>query len=286
MHQITLKEIELNDLPHWSEWPHRMLSQAPWTIPERTVEKVEVEYNQDKYSKLLTLVNSEKKLSWEELKLAEMDGGNESIMVSLHERFFITTVRDAVEYAQDLMLQAMESSIAEADIVVELGCSYGYNIFRLHSKFPNKRFLGGEFCKNAVDAGNILSARAGANVEVFEFNYYSCPYQRVQELVAGSRVLIFTAHSIEQVPKTRMVVESISQLQCSALTVFHFEPTFELYGPSLIGLMRKRYCELNDYSRDLLSSLKATPTVCLDSVEDNVWGFNPFNPTSILKWHT
>jgi hypothetical protein len=81
-------------------------------------------------------------------------------------------------------------------------------------------------------------------------------------------------------------VDGISQLQCPSLTVFHFEPMFELHGPSLVGLMRKRYCELNDYSRDLLSNLKATPNICLDSVEGNVWGFNPFNPTSILKWHT
>jgi hypothetical protein len=197
MNKIALEEIELNDLPRWSAWPLRILSQVPWTIPERTVEKVEVEYNQDKYSRLLTLVNADEKLSWEALKLAEMNGGTESIMVSLQEKFFITKVHEAFEYEQNLMFQAMESSVAEADIVVELGCSYGYNIFRLHSKFPGKRFFGGEFCRNAVDTGNILSARDGAGVEVFEFNYYSCPYQRLQQLVAGKRAVIFTAHSTD-----------------------------------------------------------------------------------------
>jgi len=49
--------VNLNDLPRWSPWPARLLGISPWEAPDRTVEKVDAEYDKDKYAGCLAFYN-------------------------------------------------------------------------------------------------------------------------------------------------------------------------------------------------------------------------------------
>jgi hypothetical protein len=49
-------------------------------------------------------------------------------------------------------------------------------------------------------------------------------------------------------------------------------------------LMRRRYAELNDYNRDLLSQLQRRSYIRILSIQTNVIGLNPLNPTSVIEW--
>jgi hypothetical protein len=71
-------------------------------------------------------------------------------------------------------------------------------------------------------------------------------------------------------------------------TVVHLEPCHEDQDPmSVIGLMRRRYAELNDYNRNLVGVLRALEQAGRIRVLEhrrNVFSATPFNPTSILIW--
>ena len=65
--------VDLNDLPAWSEWPTRLLGLAPWTIPSRTIQKVEQEYDKEKYAQCLDYyyIHAGRNVTPEEIKQFE-----------------------------------------------------------------------------------------------------------------------------------------------------------------------------------------------------------------------
>jgi hypothetical protein len=62
------------------------------------------------------------------------------------------------------------------------------------------------------------------------------------------------------------------------------EPSYEFYDDSLLGLMRRRYIELNDYNRDLFSVLQGREDVRILRLEREVVGWNPFNALTLVHW--
>jgi hypothetical protein len=96
--------------------------------------------------------------------------------------------------------------------------------------------------------------------------------------------VVFTSHALEQLPSAAHMLDVIKSYQRDVTTVFHFEPVYEMYDDSLLGLMRRRYTQVNDYNQDLLSLLQNRPDIRIVRLEPNVFGLNPFNPTTIIQW--
>ncbi len=48
-----MKRIPLDELPAWSPWPARLLGLEPWRIPNRTLAKIDAEYDREKYAQCL-----------------------------------------------------------------------------------------------------------------------------------------------------------------------------------------------------------------------------------------
>ena len=66
--------------------------------------------------------------------------------------------------------------------------------------------------------------------------------------------------------------------------VFHFEPCYSHYSElSIYGLMCKRYIELNDYNKNMLSIFESYKDLEL-TILKNKLGDNPFLPISLIKW--
>jgi hypothetical protein len=53
---------------------------------------------------------------------------------------------------------------------------------------------------------------------------------------------------------------------------------------SLIGLLRNRYTQMNNYNTNLLECLQKDREIKIVSFAPDVYGINPLNPTSILLW--
>ena len=100
------------------------------------------------------------------------------------------------------------------------------------------------------------------------------------------KVTVFTAFAIEQLPVAASFFDTIWRYRDKINAVFHFEPVYELFGENtLLGLMRRRYVEVNDYNRDLFSQLQQrSEKIRIVRNEANVLGINPLNPLSVLHW--
>jgi SAM-dependent methyltransferase len=278
-------QIDLNELPSLGPWPTRLLGLSPWNIPRRTVDKVEQEYNKDKYARCLEYyTQATSQLSPEQMKQFELEYTPDSDWnISIHNDIFRTTFADARKRHYDLLIQHLTKAISQSATVVELGCGYGYNLWMLQNHFrTNCHWLGGEYSTNAVSLANKLYAD-NPNLNVTTFNFYDEIYTLLQQVPPP--ITIYTMHALEQIPDAAHIIQTLMENRDIIHSVFHFEPIYELHDDSLMGLMRRRYTEMNDYNTNLLTQLKQNDQhIQIEHTSSDVFGLSPFNPTSIVEW--
>ena len=282
---MNSRRVDLNDLPKYSLWPARVLGQAPWTTPSRTIEKIEQEYDTEKYGTCLEyyLAQAGQALTPEEVKRFEF--GFESgkpVCISRGDELYEVSLSTARAEYCELLLKTLSSKIDNCRTVVELGCGYGYNLWMLQQRAPCKSYLGGEYSSKAVELASLLYQH-DTTIRVLAFNFYDCHTYGLLDDV-DPPVVVFTSHAIEQLPQAATVLDALASYRKGISAVFHFEPVFELHGETLLGLMRRRYCELNDYNRDLFSELQQRAYIRVMNAQSDVFGLNPLNPTSIVEW--
>jgi SAM-dependent methyltransferase len=276
-----MKEIHLNDLPRYTPWIRRLLSLDPFPQVMRNIEKIASEYDEDKYLKCLKFYEANANVSIEDVKHFEIGGLLEQeICVSQAGRLFALLGQSAFRSYWDLLLNTLHDDIITSDVVVELGCGYGYNLHLLKNRHPSKRFLGGEYSANAVRLANHLFSD-DPRVTVELFNFYGEDYALLERI--KGRVVLFTVYSIHQLPSALGVINRIIKSGISGV-VYHFEPVYELEDcTTLLGLMRQRYTEINDYNLDLLSTLEYEEVnVIMKNVD--AFGLNPLHPASVISW--
>ncbi len=280
-----MKQINMNELPLYSPWPARLLGSAPWVVPTRDLAKVDAEYDKDKYASCLAFYHEHKngEVTPDDIKRFEFkDTG--PVCVSIEEELALLSRDEAKERYGSLLRETMSSAIAGADTVVELGCGYGFNLWMLSQHFARKNYIGGEYSNNAVELASHLygTDKQVSRITVEKFDFYNSKYE-ILSRVPGGKTVVFTSHAIEQLPSAMEVVAGIESCR-RPLTVFHFEPVFELHSDSLLGLLRRKYAVANDYNRDLYTLLRNNDRVRVVQVVPDVFGGNPLNATSIIEW--
>jgi hypothetical protein len=191
------------------------------------------------------------------------------------------STRRLLEEFDGVLFGAMADSIGESRSVVELGSSFGPILGDLADRFPGRKYLGGEYSENAVTlAGELYADRS--DIEVRRLNFYDDAYEVLEQ--AEGPVTVFTSQAIEQVPSAAHVIAVLAKYREKISSVFHLEPSYELYDDSLLGLMRRRYIELNDYNRDLIGVLRGRSDLRILRVEPEVIGWNPFNALALVHW--
>jgi hypothetical protein len=129
----------------------------------------------------------------------------------------------------------------------------------------------------------LLSRRWNIRAKFQHFNFND---PRTLEFVPRGS-LVFTAHAIEQIP---LLQEEFVEALCrrGPKWVVHFEPCYADHAMgSLLGLMRRRYAEINDYNRnlvDLLRGVEARGRIRIVDHRRDCLGISPFNSTSVLVW--
>lgn len=276
--------IDLNDLPRWSPWPSRLLGLTPWEPPCRTVEKVEQEYDHEKYADCLAYYDeSGGQANAEQIKCFEL-GQDLMLEICMCEgnNLVRSTVGEAQARYDSMLKDEMCDEIERCASVVELGCGYGYNLWALSRHFQDKNFVGGDYSKKAVRLARSLYG-AEAQIRVEQFDFYADAYEILNEV--PKPIALFTAHALEQLPQAGPFLEGLLRRREGLGAVFHFEPVYELYEDDLLGLLRRRYVEMNDYNRDLLTELRDhLDLVEIVHLQRNLWGWNPLNSTSVIQW--
>ena len=109
---------------------------------------------------------------------------------------------------------------------------------------------------------------------------------KLKAMKIPENAIIFTSYSLHYVSNFTTIFVKIL-LELKPKIVVHFEPCYEHYtNNSLHEMMCKRYIELNDYTRNLVSVFKEEHSRKSINVrmQKNVMGANPFLPLSVIEW--
>lgn len=263
MQQISINEYLNSSNP----WAKRLLGMTEFS-KNRNVQQIENEYNLDKYAKLLAVdldsMEAYKALEFEQAGMHPVHG---QMIISKGDDVFKATVHEARTEFYSLIKSTVNKYTAEN--ICELGCGYGFNLTLLGANA-----YGGEYSKNAVALGQKLG------YDVSEFNYYTAAdYDFIKP-----NTTIFTTHSIEQIPDATVIIENLEKQKHKINYVVHFEPTVINERTSLMGLMRNKYMELNDYNRNLLYVLQSRTDIEIVELTTDILGLVPLNTTNLIVW--
>ncbi len=248
-------------------WTKRLLGLTPFQ-KNRDINQVENEYNLDKYARLLEFdFKTPAEYKAKEFEQAGLHPKKGEVYISKGDDIFKTSVEEARNMYYDLIQSKISKYSSEN--ICELGGAYGFNF-----KYLGKNAYGGDYSKNAVKIGKKLG------MDIIEFNYYTeADYNFIKP-----NSTVFTSHSIEQIPDATVIIDNLEKQKHKINFVIHFEPTIVDERTTLIGMMRNKYLEINDYNRNLISVLKGRKDVEILELETDVFGLVPLNTTNLIVW--
>jgi hypothetical protein len=239
----------------------------------RDIEKVDAEYDKDKYAKLLSYFNEHPDTTAEELRRIEKDYPD-MCRISIARALYNIPSAQLYKLENDILIKELANDIRQVDVIVELGCGWGYNLSVLKDKFPDKLYLGGELSQNAITLAGKY------DIKVSQFNWYDDKWEIIESLTG--KALVVTRHSIEQLPTSRDVIPKFFKYRKHIASIVHFEPVYEFNNNhTSLDAQRRLYTLRNDYNKDLFYSLK---DVNIIRIKSDILGSNPLNPTSLIQW--
>ncbi|MBQ04277.1 hypothetical protein CL673_06155 [Candidatus Bathyarchaeota archaeon] len=278
-----MRKIELDELPKYSPWVARLLNIDSFPKPERTIAKIDAEYDKDKFAKLRQFYEQHPSIGIEELRRIEEDflPPEKETCISQRNELFLMPAAEVQRQDRQIILDNLLPYLAENRVVIELGCGYGYNLGVLRDAKPDHLFIGGDYSQNAVNLGRKLF-KDQPEVTVTQFNFYDESWSIFDTM--AEKALVFTNHAIEQLPSAKSVLSTFNKYRQKIACVVHLEPVFEFNdSDTVLGLMRQSYLLTNDYNRDLFTCLKEMGVKILRT-ENGLFGPNPLNPTSLIVW--
>jgi hypothetical protein len=279
-----LNEIPLNDLPKWSGWPARLIGTEDFAAVTRDLNKIHAEYSEDKWQKCADMFDAAGgKVDAFELRRMIYDLHSDKRRAAIVNGALVDASNaDVMAWYDEILTSAMSDAVKSAKTIIELGCGMGHMLWVLRSCFPGLAYRGGDYAETAVSLAARLYQKT-PDISVEKFNFYDSTYDIVEK--SEGPVVIFTSQALEQVPTSATVIETLSKYKKKIARVFHMEPAYAFYDDgTLLGQLRRRYIELNDYNRDLVPTLRSRPDVEVLRQELHIVGWNPFNSLALTEW--
>lgn len=269
-----MKPITVDDLPKYSPWPQRLLGLEEFH-PGRFRDKAYVlrEY-EEKYKRLLGTNDMQEVL--------RRDLGNEVVAMSRGDHLYATSLPAAMHSVQAEHLTEIGLRAGEAASVVDLGCGYGLLLSRLRMILgPEKILLGGDLSPSALAVAAALFAD-DLRLVTGQLDLLSDAYAPMA--AAPGPCLVVTSFALHQLPSAGPFIETLSQYREQIAAIVCLEPEEDAFGDSLLGLMRKRYGQVNGYSADLVRCLRERSDVAIETVRANLVGSNALLPGTLTVW--
>ena len=281
-----VKRISINELPKYSRWPEILLGMIDY--PKKTKNKEEIlrEYDSEKWGSLRVKIS---RLPTEDLTISKVDKiflGSENTIFSQQNKLYLSNIIYAHKLCQKIIYHYVKKYLYNSKTIVELGAGYGSIILDIAEKFSKRliKFIAAEYTKQGQYCLNILSKK------VFSSKVITCGCDFTSDNIIDEKIpensLIFTSLSITCVPNLpNDFLEKIIKLKPSY--VINFEPIPQFFDNSLLGLLRKKYIELNDYNTSLFEILsEGVKKEKIEIVEKqkNIFGENCFLPASFVVW--
>lgn len=277
-----MEKIQFNDLPKLSSWPARMLGAELFRQKERSAKEVEREYGSEKWGKVLDWLKETKAITKDGLLAQQGIDPDAELLYMEGDNLFKARAAEIMEKYSRLLLDTIRPYASRT--IIELGSGLGDKLLSVVAGVGNvDRAFGGEYTSSGVECGRLLARDSSGNIDFFRFDYNDPT--TLAALPEGG--LIYTSHSIEQIPSLLdSFIEGV--IKTKPQHVIHLEPCYEDQDQStMIGLMRRKYIEMNDYNRNLVGVLRkyeASGKISIVKHEQNVFSDTPFNPTSVLVW--
>lgn len=280
---MQLTEIDINDLPKWTDWPARLLGLSDFKNVLRDRAKIESEYSKDKWQKCLdSFEASGRKMNAADLRREYYDLNSAKLRAGVVDGKIVAANNAEIMERYDIkLMSAVAESVRDCSTIIELGCGFGHILWMLRDAFPGKTYRGGDYAESAVSLAQKLFHDT-PDISVQKFDFYAERYDIIEK--AKGQVVVYTSQALEQIPRSASVVETLAKYKDKIARVIHIEPAFALYDTSLLGLMRRRYIEINDYNRDLVSTLQNRRDVEVLRLEADSIGWNPFNSLALVEW--
>jgi hypothetical protein len=199
----------------------------------------------------------------------------------------VPLARAAVEGALHTLIvdSVIDACTPETTLVLELGSGPGYRVLGTWlAGGPEALYVGAEYTAPGRDASELLAARdPQLRFRALPFDYYA---PDLTSLGRHRHAVVFTAHSVEQIPSLPASVIDAIRGVADSVTVLHFEPVGWQFNGDTPG-SSIAYAERHDYNRnlvDLLLDQEAAGNIeILTSIRD-VMANNPANSTSLIAW--
>jgi hypothetical protein len=281
-----MTEINIDELPRYSQWPHRLLGLTEWSVKPKSSTEVLREFDREKWGGLLETVKSSKdRLSFKQVEEAVYNQQPDIICVKGNKLVLQPAYRGFEE-----QYKIISDTLAEylpATALCELGAGYGQVILRLaqEKRFANMQVVAAEYTSSGVQLIDYLAQAENLNVVT---GHCDLNKPGITDVVIPEGGIIFTSYAASYITNgTLKFVDDITSFKPAM--VVHFEPLYEHYDTtSLLGCMQRKYIEQNDYNRNLLSVLKEAESKGLIRIVKelpNIFGTNPFLPMSVVAWH-
>lgn len=280
-----VKRVAIDDLPKYSEWPSRLLQLTDWDMCTRDTERSKKEYAK-KWRNIFTLFKKYKKYKFEKaLDRLYIESGSTEFLVFVAGSFYwVENSSEYWDYYYSFLICQLKKYINSDDTLIELGSGWGRNLFYLYTHSLYGKGIGGELTTEGIDSANVIASHYQLPITFYKFDYNK-PSKFFLSKMKGAAVL--TQNSIEQIPNIKAST-LLKIAQACPKVVCHFEPVYEHNAnPTMFHLMCRRYTEMNDYNRNLLSVLKQLEQkgyLQIIKEQQNVIGTTAFNPCSIIIW--
>lgn len=282
---MSKSRFDVDDLPRFSPWPARLLGLEPWQQRCKTAQEVTREFEYEKWGTL-------RKKSQETgcaVSVDDVDGwcfeGSAAALGSINGHLEFITAKEAHERYLNLVEETLKKYLP-ASALIEFGCGYGSIILGLAKRAPfrDMQIIAGEFTANGLALVKQLAVAQGLNLKAGHCDFTA---KRITNIDIPVGSVIFTSYATHYVPVLSTdFMAALSALRPNA--IIHIEPCYEHCDEkSLIGLLRRRYIQINDYNTNLITLLHKTQELgSIEIVEEcpAVFGSNPFLAASITVW--
>lgn len=276
--------LDLNQLPLLTDRPKKLINASEAILHTKNSKQIYREYETDKWATVFERIEK-KRFSVDDVDAMQFSG-TQDIPFSLGDTLYVAPpLATRVELASLLADKILELR-QFGDPIVELGAGTGSIIVRLtkDQRFADATFHAGDFSPSSLKIISYLANVEGVKIstEIYDFDSAQATFS------APPNSIILTSFSIAYMQKLEWPFwERLMQLTPRAILVA--EPIYQYFSEqTLLGLLRKRYYEMNGYNSNILPSIQQASRagiLRIGDIQENVIGINPLCPVSMITIH-
>ena len=275
-----MKPIDLNDLPQYSKWISELLGDKN-SKRLKNQQQIDREYGLEKWGSLLAKWKNDP-CGVDVVRSWELPA--ESVFAGLiGNQLMLMTPAESLDYYVNLVEQALLDDPSEH--LVEIGCGYGSVLFGLLKRggINYGSVMGLEYTTQGMELAKNLAVWHNYDVVIGQGDFNA---PSISDLEIKPNSDIVTSFSLCCVHESVQALNNIIRL--NPRRVLHFEPVFQHYREqTTLGLLQRRYMEINDYNSSLLQELnRLAEDGAIEIIKEvpSVFGSNCLLPASLLVW--